>query len=293
MEQHKKRKPKFFLHYSRYFVTLRIRNPKKTMGAAILYKYLDADGGLKMLTNSNLQFTNATRLNDPFDCHPSLIDFSRVPTQRMKGWNKETISSIESNRYERQRNNAWICSLSKVYNSLLMWSYYGNHQGVCVGLKMEKTRKYLSNITCSVYIGAIEMEVQYKEIIEKPDYFKEGQDLFRYQLSTKAKEWEHEQEVRLLLINPTPSAIPHHPCFVTMALPYKPKDKNEFIDWKEVRAYAKLGGECYDSLYLGIKVDEEKKAEVIEAAQKLNSKIKIYQMTIDPDAFRLKEELIK
>ena len=35
-----------------------------------LYKYLDVNGGLMMLHNSNLQFTNATRLNDPFDCHP-------------------------------------------------------------------------------------------------------------------------------------------------------------------------------------------------------------------------------
>ena len=36
----------------------------------MLYKYLDIDGGLAMLHNSNLQFTNSTRLNDPFDCHP-------------------------------------------------------------------------------------------------------------------------------------------------------------------------------------------------------------------------------
>lgn len=44
-----------------------------------LYKYLDVNGGLMMLHNSNLQFTNATRLNDPFDCHPALFDFSHAP----------------------------------------------------------------------------------------------------------------------------------------------------------------------------------------------------------------------
>lgn len=44
-----------------------------------LYKYLDAQGGLAILSNGNIQFTNATKLNDPFDCHPSLIDFSQVP----------------------------------------------------------------------------------------------------------------------------------------------------------------------------------------------------------------------
>lgn len=35
------------------------------MAERILYKYLDAKGGLMMLRGSNLQFTNATRLNDP------------------------------------------------------------------------------------------------------------------------------------------------------------------------------------------------------------------------------------
>ena len=48
----------------------------------MLYKYLDAKGGLMMLQGSNLQFTNATRLNDPFDCHPALFDYSNAPTNK-------------------------------------------------------------------------------------------------------------------------------------------------------------------------------------------------------------------
>lgn len=42
----------------------------------ILYKYLNAKGGLMMLHNGNLQFTNATRLNDPFYCHVALFEYS-------------------------------------------------------------------------------------------------------------------------------------------------------------------------------------------------------------------------
>ena len=49
------------------------------MGANKLYKYLDANGGLMMLYYSNLMFTNATQLNDPFDCHPALFDYSNAP----------------------------------------------------------------------------------------------------------------------------------------------------------------------------------------------------------------------
>lgn len=250
----------------------------------ILFKYLDAEGGLKMLTNSNLQFTNAAELNDPFDCHPSLIDFSQVPKERTKCWYKEDVIAVESNHYELLRDKAWVCSLSKLHDSLLMWSYYGNHKGVCIGIDMEKADQYLSRIHCNLFIGAFDMEVQYKDIIEKPDYFHDAEDFYRYQLSTKAKAWEHEQEVRLILIDPSLA-------FTQMALPYEPKE-GEITDWKEVRAYPKIGGECFESLYLGIKIDEDEKENIIKIARKCNPNIKIYQMTIDPDAFRLKEEQI-
>ena len=262
------------------------------MKVSKLYKYLDIDGGLAMLSNSNLQFTNATRLNDPFDCHPSLIDFSNVPEERMRVWGKDLVMKAESNRYEHYRDGAWVCSLSKVNNSLLMWSYYCNHRGICIGLNMESTRKYLSNILCSTFIGALEMEIQYKEIINRPDYFNKYEDYFRYQLSTKAKEWEHEQEVRLVLMRPIPANIPNHSSMVSMALPYEPEDRNKAIDWKEVRAYHKIGGECFESVYLGVNIDEYKRNQIIKVAKKLNPDIKIYQMKVDADAFRLQPEQI-
>lgn len=246
-----------------------------------------------MLQNSNLQFTNATRLNDPFDCHPALFDFSNAPEYPYNWPPKDFMIVKGKTDAENLRNRAWICSLSKVHDSLLMWSYYGNHKGVCVGLDMEKANKYLSRIRCKIYVGARKMEVQYRDVIEKPDYFRDDEDLFRYQLSTKATAWEHEQEVRLLLLDPTPAGTLHHPSYATMALPYSPKSDNEFIDWKELRAYPHLGGECFVSLYLGIKIEPERREQIISEARKCNPSIKIYQMIIDPDAFRMKDEVIE
>lgn len=254
------------------------------MSETKLYKYLDSNGGLKMLEYSNLQFTNATKLNDPFDCHPALIDFSNVPKEACKAWSADDIAWLMSSKFQRNRDKTWICSLSKNHDSMLMWAYYGNHKGVCIGLDMDKAKQYLDNIQCSVFRGALEFDVQYKEVIEKPDFFHERIDYYRYQYSTKAKEWEHEQEVRLVLIEPSIA-------FTPMALLNDPKE-GEITDWKEVRAYPKIGGECFDSLYLGIKIDEEKKAEIIKTALTLNPDIKIYQMEIDPKAFRLKEKQI-
>lgn len=245
-------------------------------GGVKLYKYLDVNGGLMMLHNSDLQFTNATRLNDPFDCHPALFDFSKAPELPFNWPPKDFVVNKGKVDTDNLRNSTWICSLSKIHDSLLMWSYYGNHKGVCVGLDMEKANKYLSRIHCSMYDGAMEMEVQYRDVIDKPDYFHKAQDYFRYQLSTKAKAWEHEQEVRLLLLDPTPAWNNSNPYFAPMGLPYKPKNKKEVIDWKEVRAYPHLGGECFDSLYLGINIEPEKREKIISVARNCNPEIKIY-----------------
>lgn len=260
----------------------------------ILYKYLDINGGLAMLRHHNLQFTNATRLNDPFDCHPGLIDYSNANNRDAQVWGKKIVEEIETNHAENLRNDTWICSLSKVHDSLLMWSYYNGHKGVCIGLDRERTKACLSHILNGVYIGARELEVNYKDIIEKPDYFHDHLLYsLEYQLSTKARDWAHEQEVRLLLINPTPAAVPHHPSFAIMALPYKPQDENEAVDWKELRAYPEISGDCFESIYLGVKMDKKDRELIINAARHCNPNIKIYQMTIDPEAFRLKAELVE
>lgn len=50
------------------------------MAATRLYKYLDVRGGLAMLAHCNLQFTNVTRFNDPFDCHPALFEVKKLDT---------------------------------------------------------------------------------------------------------------------------------------------------------------------------------------------------------------------
>ncbi len=261
--------------------------------ADLLYKYLDIKGGCLMLKRHNLQFTNATRLNDPFDSHPSLIDYSNACNREAEVWGKKVLEEIELCNATNRRDETWICSLSKNCDSLLMWSYYNSHKGICIGLDRKKIKDCLSQILQSSYIGAQEMEVQYKDIIEKPDYFKDHPDYLRYQLSTKAKDWAHEQEVRFILINPTPAIVPHHPCFAIMALPYKPKDNNEAIDWKELRAYTELNRDCFESVHLGVNINEKDKKEIITLAKNCNPNVKICQMTIDPNAFRLKEELIK
>ncbi len=254
------------------------------MGAAKLYKYLDFDGGVMMLYYKDLQFTNATQLNDPFDCHPALIDFSNAPKEACSGWTPEIIEELRSDPYRRTKEESWICSLSKTYDSLLMWSYYSKHKGICVGVDMERARKYLSAMCGKVMIGCDEIEIQYKDIVEKPNYFRDAKDFYHYQLSTKAKAWEHEQEVRLFILDPWPSYM--------KLMPGQNDDKGP-IDWKEMRAYLELGSECFDSVYIGANMKAEEKAKIIKVARMANPEIKIYQMEIDPKAFKLNAKLIQ
>ena len=81
------------------------------MEAVKLYKYLDFTGGLMMLHYSNLQFTNATQLNDPFDCHPSLIDFSNVPKEACGGWTPEIIEELRRDHFvEPEKRCGYVAS---------------------------------------------------------------------------------------------------------------------------------------------------------------------------------------
>ena len=59
-----------------------------------------------------------------------------------------------------------------------------------------------------------------------------------------------------------------------------------------MRAFSKIGGECFESVYLGINMDATEKSKIIKVARKLNPDIEIYQMSVDPQVFKLNAELI-
>lgn len=249
------------------------------MGETILYKYLDANGGYAMLYSGTLMFTNATQLNDPFDCHPALIDFPSDSLGLYQGIPSSFYSKMEYQKGINRRDKTYICSLTKVRDSILMWSYYTKHSGICIGLDMAKTRKYISNMM-GLWLGCAELEVEYKDVINEPP----STDLLCYHFATKAKEWQHEQEVRLITYDPSP---------MHMRLSPQTEEHDRLKDWKEVRAFLDIGGECFESVYLGVRFNEEYKEKVINVAKERNPNINIYKMTIDPKAFRLKEELIE
>ena len=233
-----------------------------------------------MIGNQNLQFTNASQLNDPFDCHPKLIDYSNVPESKLQGWvPKEWWMEKEENDALNLRNGTWLCSLSKVYDSLLMWSHYCyNHKGVCIGLDIDKVMQSVPPMFGTLYLEPLVIEVQYRDIIERPD----GRHNAFYQWGTKAKDWQYEKEVRLVM--PNPSAM--YAAFT----PEQAKQNKEIWDWREIHHYMPLKAECFESIYLGVNIEQTEKEKIIQLAKTLNHDIKIYQMNIDSKSFKIIEK---
>ncbi len=257
----------------------------------ILYKYLDINGAKCMIGNKNLQFTNASQLNDPFDCHPKLIDYSNVPDiiakdEIHKQWEQE----VKENKALNLRNDTWLCSLSKVNDSLLMWSHYCyNHKGVCIGLNIDKVMACVPPMFGTMYLKPLVFDVQYQDIIERPNAYYSKEAQWGYQWCTKAKDWAYEQEVRLVM--PKPSAM--YAAFTPSQAEVAKKNKHKVWDWKEIHHYLPLKGDCYDCIYFGVKIDPKEKEKIINyVLKKLNSDTKLYQMQVDENAFRLKAEPI-
>lgn len=245
-----------------------------------LYKYLDVNGALSMIVNKELQFTNPTYFNDPFDCHPGLLDY-QVPEGNTCGWAPQSFirdKAICDASNERQR--VWICSLSQRHDNMLMWSYYANHKGVCIGLNKDKHTELLSK--CSLGLLFIDnQKVEYRNVLEKPNGI--CGTPFMYQLCTKSIQWQHEQEVRHIIVAP-------YPC-----IPYRmvrPTSKDEHIPWTEVRFYPKLSDECFDSIYLGARISDSDKQLVLKTVNDLLPGIKVFQMIPDHENFSFIEEPI-
>ena len=111
---------------------------------------------------------------------------------------------------------------------------------------------------------------------------------YYHQLATKAKDWEYEQEVRLIIPKPNPE----YDAFTPEQA--KRDNPDKVWNWKEIRHYFPISDEGIKCIYIGANTPEEDKTRIINYVRKnLNPNIKIYQMQVDDAAFRLKAVEIK
>ena len=117
-------------------------------------------------------------------------------------WNKllnnrdNLQKGFDVNRYKSQDKHYGIYCLSRVWDSILMWSHYANfHQGFVVGFNYEKLSKYDHNLN----IGDIVYDLNFPEINPMEHY---SSDIYMAnamikEVFTKHKDWVYEKEIRL------------------------------------------------------------------------------------------------
>ena len=173
------------------------------------YKYVKSED-LKRILGGSIRFTQPGALNDPFEMVPELhvpqgfgseevtIQFSLTAPRRevtVAALDDDFASDYCSDQNSRsilgRLNQAiGILCLSKNGSSLLMWSHYADRYSGAV-VEFDETHEFFS--------GHFEMKYsEHRPKIDITSYIDVDEPVPIAELCVKAKEWEHEEEVRVV-----------------------------------------------------------------------------------------------
>ncbi len=174
-----------------------------------LYKYVKFKD-LKRILDGSIRFTQPGALNDPFEMVPELhvprefgtrevnMQFSvtaprrePIPGTIADDFASEHCSDQNSRRILASLNQAiGILCLSKDGSSLLMWSHYADSYSGAV-VKFDQTHEFFSGHFDVMYS-------QHRPKVDIAGYTDTDEPIPIAELCVKAKEWQHEQEVRVV-----------------------------------------------------------------------------------------------
>jgi hypothetical protein len=179
-------------------------------GNVAIWRYMDFAKFVNVLDRSALYFCRSDRLGDPFEGSYSKAmvgkpsDTAMTFLQTIKG--DEKASLIRSQILESQsklRRGIRRCALVNCWHmnnveSAAMWNLYvRNNKGVAIRSSFNKLKNCLAREKLDVYIG----EVEY---VDYQDY-EWPRDNYLYPLLHKRKSFEHEHELRAMIVEfPTP-----------------------------------------------------------------------------------------
>ncbi len=255
----------------------------------IIFKYRDWKdlNHKKILLNLELYFNKPSDFNDPFDCqitpnYKSLLNernkqefiygefcrFKQLPEMSTITW--EYFKTKYEEHFEKpdyffrecelndlrfidQRYG--VASFSTIWNSILMWSHYGNkHQGFCVGFDEEKfikSRKYMNG-------GLVQYKNEFPDI--EPNNKYDIESLFKV-THNKAEHWKYEKEYRIVKLI---------------------KYENDRID-----SFPK---EFIHEIILGLEISNDDRKEILDFSKTNN--IPLYQIIKKDREFRIERKKI-
>lgn len=262
----------------------------------IVYKYRNWRDQFQkdVLEKNHLFLTSPLYFNDPFDCRISKDYLSLNTPEKIRQYadafiERQKISLIQMGKdleterqsliedltndlrgfhesseayfFEKQNERYGILSLTKRWDSILMWSHYGDyHKGVCYGFWEEKLRE-------SELFGK-GGPVHYKPDNNYPSISpieERSMEQGFVETHTKAYDWNYEEEYRLF----------------NLFFPKKPSDEDRI---------KKIPNDFFAEIILGISIPENHKKEILEIAS--NKKIKVYQAKKVLQKFEITREQI-
>ena len=171
-----------------------------------VFKYLDYDGGLQMISNTTVQFTRQDSLNDNCDCNvETLVDFTPFESLGLGKDNEEKYKA----KIRREIEQCGILSLGKTYDNETLWKGYSRDGSLGDVICIELDPKKLIDILQKPLLQVHYFEDASKRIpvnLLFPGTDKVLQRLFFYQFyTTKFKwdrphknHWELEDELRFV-----------------------------------------------------------------------------------------------
>ena len=170
----------------------------------ILWRYTNFEKFVNLLDTGSLFFTRADKFEDPYEgfIPQSIMDayiqyLNSITTENMV---KEIIRENEASRKYVMCN----CWHQNVVESMAMWEkYYMRNSGVAIKTTMQKMKNSLTS-EHSIYIGNIEYIYDNMDDDQYMQNFLQSETLLAKKLTyfpyfRKRKEYEHEQEVRLIV----------------------------------------------------------------------------------------------
>lgn len=190
------------------------------------YKYTSADVAKIIIKDGTLKFTSPVNFNDPFDYHPAVLEdgFNKFArrlnseigngVKRYKTNHRESLKHLQSLRSGTFRDaytqNMSISCFSKSQFILPMWAHYAdNHQGCVIEFEFKSdsplAEECFSLSINELYQILIPFYVNYSSV--RPPLFDEHgrtntPNTGFHACLTKAKEWEYEKEMRVIVKQP-------------------------------------------------------------------------------------------
>jgi hypothetical protein len=201
--------------------------PTKTSSTA-LYKYVGIEG-LRRILDGSIRFTQPSAFNDPFELLPELIVPNDTPERqisvsfdirapRRTAPDRETEAIPESCRSSdaisrdivQQLNQlVGVLSLSRVRDSLLMWSHYADQYAGAV-VEFDGSHNF--------FTGQIDVDYRTTRPRRHLDAYLAGEPIPVAELCAKSDQWAYEREVRIVrpltACQPTGHVLRGFPVFV-------------------------------------------------------------------------------